>query len=56
MYFEKNDGEYTHQIALDDELFEEKGNVKDIRDTNIIEKYIQYTVQRNSITTDDLPF
>ena len=52
----KNDGEYTHQIALDDELFEEKGNVKDIRDTNIIEKYIQYTVQRNSITTDDLPF
>lgn len=53
---QKNDDEYVYRIELDDGLFERSGRVKDIRDIDILEKYIQYTAQKIPIEKDDLPF
>ena len=55
IFIQKN-GNYIHQIKLDTNLFETDGSIKDIREPEVLEKYIQYETQQEMNPADDLPF
>lgn len=54
--FIQRNGNYIHQIKLDTNLFETDGSIKNIRDSEVLEKYIQYKTQQELNPADDLPF